>query len=90
MRLTVKLTQIQGHRPLTIKHKVMVPQITMEEVQLLLEEIKRTRNHKQVMEITKTLEEVIQVKEQQHLRQEETLQIQVTQLKEEVKRLSHL
>ena len=90
MRVTVKIPRIRGHRPLTIKHKIMVPQITMEEVQTLLNQIKQTHNHKEITKLTQTLREVIQAKEEQQQRKEEGLQVQVIQLKEEVRRLNHL
>lgn len=61
-----------------------------DDTQELLDKIKQTRKHKEAMPFVNELEEVLHQKEEEVQKKEDTLQIQITQLKEENKRLSRL
>jgi hypothetical protein len=58
--------------------------------QELLDKIKQTRKHKEALPLVEELEEVLHQNEEQHQKKEDTLQVQITQLKEENKRLNRL
>jgi hypothetical protein len=61
-----------------------------DDTQELLDKIKQTRKHKEALPLVEELEEVLHQQEEQHQKKEDTLQVQITQLKEENKRLNRL
>lgn len=61
-----------------------------DDTQELLDKIKQTRKHKEALPLVAELEEVLQQQEEQSQKKEDTLQVQITQLKEENKRLNRL
>ena len=64
--------------------------IKTEEVQEVLEVIKQTTKMKEALPLIQELEEILTHQEEQAQAKEETLQVQINQLKEENKRLNHL
>ena len=65
-------------------------QITVAEVLRLLKEIQTEINPRVQEEQLHRLEEIIRLREAQLLHKVETMEIQITQLRGEVERLSHL
>lgn len=61
-----------------------------DDTQELLDKIKQTRKHKEALPLVAELEEVLHQQEEQSQKKEDTLQVQITQLKEENKRLNRL
>lgn len=61
-----------------------------DDTQELLDKIKQTRKHKEALPLVEELEEVLHQQEEQSQKKEDTLQVQITQLKEENKRLNRL
>jgi hypothetical protein len=61
-----------------------------DETHELLEKIKNTKKHKDAIPLIKELEEVLLNQEEQIQNNENTLQVQISQLKEENKRLNRL
>ena len=61
-----------------------------ERIQELLEQAQQVTKIKEAKPILALLEEHLHNLQQEHLSKEETLQIQINQLQQEVQRLSHL
>ncbi len=68
----------------------MAQTITVAEVLLLLKEIQTEINPQVQEEQLRRLEEIIRLREAQLLHKVETMEIQITHLRGEVERLSHL
>ena len=64
--------------------------VKTEEVQEVLEVIKQTTKMKEALPLIQELEEILTHQEEQAQVKEETLQVQINQLKEENKRLNRL
>ena len=75
---------------MVINLKIMVPQITTEEIQLMLERLKQIHNHKQITETVRVIQELVEIQQEQTNRKVEIMEIQIVQLKGEVQRLSRL
>ena len=73
-----------------IQIQTQMAQITIAEVLLLLKEIQTEVNPRIQEEQLHRLEEIIRLREAQQLHKVETMEIQITQLRGEVERLSHL